>query len=684
MMKKKKYFILMIFIFLTLGITQVKAINTDQENSNARTINFNVGSSNINLKITNDLHEIAILPPEIRDGIKEGVEMMRASSDTRTRVLEIFVSENYVNEIKNNILSDPTQGMILLATNEKITFSDSEFQRFAREMKAPLTQVDTEKVNAVLQKKFDTLLEEDDSVKIKTNLTNLGIFLNENNAFGYISQERYNVDSELGIEKITIITGTVFIFIRGKILMAIFSCHDSDTAIDWVVSKSKEWVHINSVFSNSSYNNSPYDRPYNAGYNSQNSNIYSSSGDGAAAIFGLIFWGFVIFFIIKKLSSGGEKQPNSTIQTAATAPIQSNQPYLNVRCIKKNEPIPQQPGKTVELIRVSIGGQAFFPHDNATVTYRVRLIDVTDGDHNAQPMLCYLSELSDEAGGFTFDVTAEVPYSAVTFDDIELVNIPTETLVAPKKGQRRIKVLVGITPPGSIDRFYIDGETTINFIQHTYGWMEFQEAVADQESKLAILALSFASVGGIIGKAEASTIKRYFSELYANSKNVDSRKQKVNETMKGTLDVLKNKQKKPRDLIHQVCDELFRENSAPLSQQAYELCVRVSVADEKLESLEEEILSYIAGKLQLPNDFVAEIHDRYISISSRQHNSAMSIFDVLGMPKGLTKEQKHDWIQTQYRKWKSRVTNKDPKVAAEASLMLGMLSKAKTQLSSET
>ena len=362
----------------------------------------------------------------------------------------------------------------------------------------------------------------------------------------------------------------------------------------------------------------------------------------------------------------------------------SEQPYLNVCCTKINDPIPEQPGRTIELIRVSIGGQANFPHNNAKITYRVRLVDITNGEQDVRPMLCYIHELSDDNGFFSFNIDAEIAYSSVSFDDIELVHIPTEALVAPNRGQRQIKVLVGITPSNSIDSTYVYGETTISFNQQTYGWLEFQEAVADQESKLATLALCFASINGSIGKAEATTIKKYFSELYANTENADTRKQKVNNAMKEILSSLRSKQKQPREVIQRICDELLRENSAPLSQQAYEICVRVSVANDKLENFEEEMLSYISGKLQLATEFVTEIQDRYITISTRQHNEDMSIFDILGMPKNLSKEQKLDWIQSQYRKWRNRVTNKDTKVSAEASLMLGMLSKARTQLTAES
>ena len=355
---------------------------------------------------------------------------------------------------------------------------------------------------------------------------------------------------------------------------------------------------------------------------------------------------------------------------------------LRVQCTSKSEPLPENPNQSTELIRVSIiDGQALVPCNNCPVTYRVRIFDVTEGD--ARLIQCHIPELSDKNGDFYFDINAELPYSYTSFDNIELVRIPTEALLLPKKGQRRIKVLVVITPPGTIEHIYAEGETDINFMQHSFGWMEFQEAAASQESKLAALAVSFASAGGGLGKPEALIIKKYFSELYSNLSDVDVRKQAVNESMKETLSKLKNHQIQPSQNTHLVCDEIFRESTPSLSQQAYELCVRIVCADEKIDQREEELLEYVAEKLKLPTEFIRETRDRYISVTMHQHNGEMSGYEMLGMPSSFTQQEQLEWINKEYRKWRTRVTNNDEKVSAEASIRLDLLSKLRTELNAE-
>ena len=389
----------------------------------------------------------------------------------------------------------------------------------------------------------------------------------------------------------------------------------------------------------------------------------------------IILW-LIVRFFLKLFGMGSNSQ--------ASLPYQSNGPILRVQCISKSEPLPENPNKSTEFVEVSIiGGQALLPRDNCPITYRVRLADVTEGDLG---ILCKLPELTDEDGFFAYDDDAKFPYSSISSDDIKLVDIPMEALLTPKKGQRRIRVFVAITPPGSLDRVYLEGSTDINFIQHAYGWMEYQEAAPDRESKLAALAVSFATAGGGLGKTEALIIKKYFNELHSNSSDVDAidlRKQKINESIDETLAKIKNHQIQPSQNIHLVCDEIFREHTSSVPEEAYELCVRIACADEKIDQREEELLEYVAEQLKLPTEFIQEIRDRYISVTMHQHNGEMSGYEMLGMPSNFTQQEQLEWINKEYRKWRTRATNNDEKVSAEASIRLDLLSKLRTELNAE-
>ena len=53
---------------------------------------------------------------------------------------------------------------------------------------------------------------------------------------------------------------------------------------------------------------------------------------------------------------------------------------------------------------------------------------------------------------------------------------------------------------------------------------------------------------------------------------------------------------------------------------------------------------------------------------------------LLEMPPGLSHQEKIDFLNREYRKWRLRVTHKDPEVAADASLRLERITKMRREL----
>lgn len=403
---------------------------------------------------------------------------------------------------------------------------------------------------------------------------------------------------------------------------------------------------------------------------------------GLIVIIGIVIWS--IIWLVRKLFGMGSSSRTS-LPSQTSLPPQRNGSMFRVQCTSKSEPLPENPNQSTELISVSIiGGQVLLPHNNCPVIGIVRISDITEGDF--QPILCFPQELADDDGLFSYDFNINMPYSRTVFDIIEVINIPMKALKAPKKGLRTLKVLVAIVSPDSREHVYAEGWADISFMQQTYGWKEYNEEAAGWDSKLAALAISFATVGGDFGKTEALIIKKYFNELHSNFSDVnaiDFRKQKINESIEETLTKIKNQQIQPSQNIDLVCDEIHREDTSILPQQAFELCVRIACADEKIDQREEELLEYVAEKLKLPTEFIRETRDRYISVTMHQHNGEMSGYEMLGMPSNFTQQEQLEWINKEYRKWRTRVTNNDEKVSAEASIRLDLLSKLRTELNAE-
>ncbi len=90
-----------------------------------------------------------------------------------------------------------------------------------------------------MSKEYDLLLK----MKLGENIS-LGVFLEQPNAFGFTNLMKYRVATE-GEELDSIVAvGSSFILTRGKMLFTyVYSVYETQDDVDWVRSKSKEWVN---------------------------------------------------------------------------------------------------------------------------------------------------------------------------------------------------------------------------------------------------------------------------------------------------------------------------------------------------------------------------------------------------------------------------------------------------------
>ena len=109
--------------------------------------------------------------------------------------------------------------------------------------------------------------------------------------------------------------------------------------------------------------------------------------------------------------------------------------------------------------------------------------------------------------------------------------------------------------------------------------------------------------------------------------------------------------------------------------------LEVAAADDVMHENEKQSLQFIATQLQLPDDFVREVHDRNLRLHMYDEAEDEAL---IGMPHGLSHEEKIDYLNKEYTKWRSRATHKDPKITAEASLRLQRITKMRRQLTEAT
>jgi len=385
----------------------------------------------------------------------------------------------------------------------------------------------------------------------------------------------------------------------------------------------------------------------------------------------------VVWIVIAVIRAAGRSAQQKHAASKLLQHVQeARRKGIAVRCADDTF-TPDSGGPSMPLKSISISGSIVVPKPNQHVRIKIALADITSSSEDAYPVFCMIPELCDEDGLFQFDQPTTIPYEFSEISDMVLGTIPLFALVCPAKGARRLRLSVVFVDAADPDRAFTFGTSTFSFVQDTLGYLEIQERTRARERQIASLALAISASDGHIDKRESAVIRRFFAERYARVDDTGERRAKVTEALKETLSRLKEVGESSSQVISELCVELAGDSDEAVAQTAYELCVQIVAADEVVDKREQRALSFIADQLELPEQYVREVHDR---------NLRMSMYDeteeeqLIGMPRDLSHEEKLEHLNAEYRRWRARVTHKDPEVAAEATLRLERITKLRRQL----
>lgn len=183
-----------------------------------------------------------------------------------------------------------------------------------------------------------------------------------------------------------------------------------------------------------------------------------------------------------------------------------------------------------------------------------------------------------------------------------------------------------------------------------------------------------------LDKREAIVITDYFRAKCVKFQDPKRLKKEINDTLIKLLEGRKLKNIDFKDMLQTSCMTLLKVGDKCDAQEAYELSVRVITADRKVNGAEWCVLRRLAEMLEIPLCITKEIQDRYFAISMFSKNSEEAL---LGILPGLTKDEKVQFLNKEYQKWRGRVNHSDEKVRAEAELRIQAITRARKQLESE-
>lgn len=336
--------------------------------------------------------------------------------------------------------------------------------------------------------------------------------------------------------------------------------------------------------------------------------------------------------------------------------------------------------KGLPITAIAMSGDVYVDWDGFPVTITMRMFDITESSDpdRRYGIGCSLDGLHDGNGWFEFAQDLEIPYRATTLSDLAVGAIPDFALMLPKKGRRRVIVYVLIAPAHNPEEPFSFGSVEYDMEFDRVGYLEWEEHALEQEEHLVRVFVAASAVDEAIGQLEIDAVKEFFATRYEGRDDAKKWKSRASAALRSSVKDLAEKRTTPGRLLTEAAKAIRDAEEPEVSRTAYEVAVRAVAADGVVNDKEERLLTKLASALSLDDDVVRELRDRNLRASMFEHAEDESI---LGMPSGLSDDERRSWLSAEYSKWRGRVSHSNPDVAAEATIRLERIAKLRTTLS---
>ena len=324
-------------------------------------------------------------------------------------------------------------------------------------------------------------------------------------------------------------------------------------------------------------------------------------------------------------------------------------------------------GESLRIVTLCLEGSIEVPRDNYPCTVVISVLDIS-----AETKSVYSNLDGNE---IVVEEDLVIPYENSVFTDAGFcIPCPLEYFHCAQSGPRRLKFDIKIKGRSN-NRLVARTDCIYDHFENATGYEEIALQARNCELHLATLAVAVAMSDRKFETEEGDEIREFFKDRIDDSDH--QLKKDVSKRLKSTLKAIREGGKSASQFVESACSRLNAEGSTVCRQSAYEICARITACDNEVDQREHRALSFIAKSLNLDGDFVREVNDRFLKISMFKNATDEQL---VGMPSGLTVQEKIAFINREYKKWRSRVTHSDPKVVSEANQRLDRLTKLRNKI----
>lgn len=379
---------------------------------------------------------------------------------------------------------------------------------------------------------------------------------------------------------------------------------------------------------------------------------------------------FVIFILRAFLETSGESGNHPPSETS-----------YNKLKIKVSEGVFAAEGTSLPILEISTHG--VFPRLILDPEFRIRMLDVSPGSSaQGKPVLACLEHFQ-HIGSKNFESKTRLgdPLFPGSGSEtwVKIAGVPKDILVFPKKGSRTIKVILDVVDL-STDTIELSAETTF-FITVPNGYLEEEEAESKAHAASLQLAMCIAAGDGKIDDVEVEVIKKW-GDRSANTLSGSSRTQRreiLNQGLKSATDRLRRNESV--EVFNYAAGVLNRLEESRYKFDAYELCLKVLQADGVAHPGEMVHLTKMAKALNLDEDRVRVLTDRYTENLTFAQVAGAEVDDDahLGILPEMSEEEIRKHLNKLFRKYSARATHDNPEIAAKAKVWLEKVGDARAR-----
>jgi uncharacterized tellurite resistance protein B-like protein len=143
------------------------------------------------------------------------------------------------------------------------------------------------------------------------------------------------------------------------------------------------------------------------------------------------------------------------------------------------------------------------------------------------------------------------------------------------------------------------GSADLEVVFDAPGYLDWTSGQLAGDRHVATLAAAVAGIDGSIVRPELEELHRFFRRRYQGRLDSEELRARLNSTLEQVFDRLHSGTADPGRLLIESTEALRREHDGHLRRMAYDLCVRIALADREYAVEEKRLLEGIPASLDL-------------------------------------------------------------------------------------